>query len=206
MYRSRNVKCASCKDIFRVEYNSRNESGRYATCKCGKVKGYLNSNGSFICGINDPCETLSYKEQEHVIEYYEEDYIRLSDEESEMLSEIIEECNNIANSKIGVTFYNHTDERYVNLRLEGISDYMEGIAINVHVRLIDDNGFGWKYEKSKQKNRLFESLTRFKNVVLMVKSGELDLTCPESVFDNEDLEWNDYTKTQLKLYNYELYC
>lgn len=206
MYRSRNVKCSNCKDIFRAEYDSRKESERYATCKCGEVRGYLNSNGSFICGINNPCEALNYKEQEHIIEYYEEDYIQLSDEESEMLSEIIEECNNITNSKIGVMFYNYTDERYVDLRLEGISEYMECVSIKAYVRLIDDDGFGWKYGKSKQENRLFESLTRFKNVVSMVKNGELDLTRPKSVFDNEDLEWNDHTRTRLELYDYKLYC
>lgn len=206
MYRSRNVKCASCKDVFRAEYDSRKDSNPYAACKCGKVRGYLNSNGSFICGINDPFEMLSYKEQDHIIEYHEEDFIRLSDEEQAMLSEIVKDCNDIVNRNIGVFFYNYTDERYVDLKLEGVSDSMEGVDVAICVRLIDDRGFGWRFGREDQEDRLFEALTRFQNIVSMVKSGEIDLTRPSTILSKEDLEFDYYTKTQLKLYRHEFLC
>ena len=206
MYRSRNVKCANCKDVFRAEYDSRKDSNPYAACKCGKVRGRLNSNGSFICGINDPFEMLSYKEQDHIIEYHEEDFIRLSDEEQAMLSEIVKDCNDIVNRNLGVYFYNRTDERYVDLKLEGVSDSMEGVDVAIRVRLIDDRGFGWRFGREDQEDRLFKALTRFQNIVSMVKSGEIDLTRPSTILGKEDLEFDDYTKIQLELYRHEFLC
>lgn len=206
MHRTRSVKCASCKDIFRAEYDSRKDSQQYASCKCGKVRGYLNSNGSFVCGINDPLESLSDKEQDHVIEYYEEDYIRLSDEEQAMLSEIANDCGDIESGSIGVYFYNCTDERYVDLKLEGFNDLMEGVDIAIRVRLIDDRGFGWRFGREEQEGRLFEALTRFKNIVSMVKSGDIDLTRPSTILSKDDLEFDDYEKTQLQLYRHEFLC
>ena len=206
MYRSRNVKCANCKDIFRVEYDSRKDSQQYVSCKCGKTRGYLNSNSGFVHGINDPIESLSFKEQDHVIEHYEEDFIRLSDEEQVMLSEIINDCGDIVDRNLGVYFYNRTDERYVDLKLVGVADSMEGVDISMYVRLIDDRGFGWRFGREDQEERLLEALARFHNIVSMVKSGEIDLTRPSTILSKEDLEFDDYEKTQLKLYRHEFRC
>ena len=206
MYRSRNVKCANCKDIFRAEYDSRKNSQQYVSCKCGKVRGYLNSNGGFVHGINDPIESLSFKEQDYVIEHYEEDFIRLSDEEQVMLSEIINDCGDIVDRNLGVYFYNRTDERYVDLKLVGVADSMEGVDISMYVRLIDDRGFGWRFGREDQGERLLEALARFHNIVSMVKSGEIDLTRPSTILGKEDLEFDDYTKIQLELYRHEFLC
>ena len=84
-----------------------------------------------------------------------------------MLSEIVKDCNDIVNRNLGVYFYNRTDERYVDLKLEGVSDSMEGVDVAIRVRLIDDRGFGWRFGREDQEDRLFEALTRFQNIVLM---------------------------------------
>ena len=51
-----------------------------------------------------------------------------------------------------------------------------------------------------------EALTRFKNILIKVKNGELDLSKPRKVWEDESLEWHDGTRTQQELYNYELIC
>ena len=123
-----------------------------------------------------------------------------------MLSEIVKDCNDIVNRNLGVYFYNRTDERDVDLKLEGVSDSMEGVDVAIRVRLIDDSGFGWRFGREDQEDRLFEALTRFHNIVSMVKSGEIDLTRPSTILSKEDLEFDDYEKTQLKLFRHEFRC
>ena len=83
---------------------------------------------------------------------------------------------------------------------------MEGVDVAIRVRLIDDRGFGWRFGREDQEDRLFDALTRFQNIVSMVKSGEIDLTRPSTILGKEDLEFDDYTKTQLELYRHEFLC
>ena len=39
-----------------------------------------------------------------------------------------------------------------------------------------------------------------------IQNKELDLNKPKKVWDDESLEWYDGTRTQQKLYDYELVC
>ena len=88
MYKSRNVKCADCKDVFRIEYDSRKDKQDVYTCKCGKLKCYPDSYGSFSYDRNGRYEDMSWEDQEYKSLNYEEDYIKLSDEANLLLSEI----------------------------------------------------------------------------------------------------------------------
>lgn len=203
MYRSRNVKCANCKDIFRIEYDSRKDKQDEYVCKCGKLKCYPDSYGSFSYNRDGDYEDISYEEQERVISYYEEDYIRLSDETNLLVTEIRRLGKDIADNTIGVYFYDYTCDEKISFELDGGSD-SECLSIESKVTLRDDKG--WRWDREKQENRVIESLTRFKNILIKVQNGELDLSKPRRIWDDEDLEWHDGTKTQQKLYDYELYC
>lgn len=204
MYKSRNVKCADCKDIFRIEYDSRKSKQDVYKCKCGKLICYPDSYGSFSYDRDGNYEELSYEEKEYKFIKYEEDYIRLSETANLLLSEI-----NIIGEKLGrnsgIYFYNYSDDDEISLELSGGSD-LESIFIKANVKLQDDKGWRNQKEKQKQEGRIIESLTSFKNVLEKVKNGELDLSKPQKIWENSSLEWYDGARTQQKLYDYELLC
>lgn len=91
----------------------------------------------------------------------------------------------------------------ISFELDGGSN-LEGLSIESKVTLRDDQG--WRWNREKQEDRVIESLTRFKDILIKVQNGELDLSKPRKVWDNDSLEWHDGTRTQQKLYDYELYC
>lgn len=204
MFQSRNVKCSDCKDIFRIEYDSRKKKQDVYTCKCGKLKCYPDHFGGFSYDRDGNYEELSYEEKDYKFIQYEEDYIKLSDKASFLLTEI-NEIGKKLSGKNGIFFYNVSNENYISLELSGGSD-VEGISIKVDVKLQDDEG--WKYfdERMKQEKRLMESLTRFKDILIKVGNDKLDLSNPQKIWDDESLEWHDGSKTQQKLYDYELIC
>lgn len=208
MYRSRNVKCSSCKDVFKAEYDSRKNSQSVYSCKCGKLtRCNLSCYGGLSYNSGGTYESISLEEQEITKIYYDEDYIMLSDEENLLVSEIIESGEYINENFDGVYFGNFTSENKISFRLKTdnyIEDSVEDITINASVELFDERG--WEFGKEKQKDRLIESLTRFRDVIVKVRNGELDLTHPKNIWSNENLEWHDGTRTQLELYDYELYC
>jgi len=61
-------------------------------------------------------------------------------------------------------------------------------------------------EKPEKHGRILEGLNRFKNVILKVSKKEIDLDNPRKLWDDSSLEWNDGTRTQQKIYDYELCC
>lgn len=203
MRSTRKVKCADCKDVFRIEYDSRKGSQDTYTCKCGKLQCYPNSYGSFFYNKGGKDEPLSYEKEDHTIHYYEEDYIELSDEAHRLISEIRELGEYISDTMAGVYFYDYTCDEEVSLQLDGGSD-LETVSINAKIRLRDDNG--WKWHRKQQEERVSESLSRFKNVLIKIKSGELCLNKPQKVWDNDSLEWYDGARVQQNLFDYELYC
>lgn len=204
MYRSRNVKCADCKDIFRIEYDSRKSKQDIYKCKCGKLVCYPDSYGSFSYDRDGNYEKLSYEEGEYKIIQYEEDYIRLSETVNLLLSEINTIGEQLGRNS-GIYFYNYSDEDEISLELSGGSE-LESISIKANVKLQDDRGWRNQKEKQKQEDRIIESLTSFKNVLEKVINGELDLSKPQKFWENDSLEWYDGTRTQQKLYDYELLC
>lgn len=215
MYRSRKVKCSSCKDIFKAEYDSRKSSQDTYTCKCGKLtRCSLNYSGSLSYNSGGTYENISLEEQEITKMYYDEDYIVLSDEENLLVSEIIKAGEYINKNADGIHFYNFTNEDRISFVLKTdnyIEDSVENIEVKVSVDLMDEegwNGRGFIYKPSReeQKNRVAESLTRFRYFITSVQNGELDLTNPRSIWSNKDLEWHDGARTQLELYDYKLYC
>lgn len=204
MYKSRNVKCADCKDIFRIEYDSRKSKQDVYKCKCGKLICYPDSYGSFSYDRDGNYEKLSYEEKEYKFIQYEEDYIRLSETANLLLSEI-----NTIGEKLGrnskIYFYNSSSDDEISLELSGGSE-LESISIKANVKLQDDMGWRISGEKQRQEDRIIESLTSFKNVLERVKNGELDLSKPQKVWEDNSFEWHDGTRTQQKLYDYELLC
>lgn len=204
MYKSRNVKCADCKDIFRIEYDSRKSKQDVYKCKCGKLICYPDSYGSFSYDRDGNYEKLRYEEEEYKFIQYEEDYIRLSETANLLLSEINKIGEKLGRNS-GIYFYNYSDDDEISLELSGGSD-LESILIKANVKLQDDKGWRNQKEKQKQEDRIIESLTSFKNVLERVKNGELDLSKPQKVWEDNSLEWYDGTRTQQKLYDYELWC
>ena len=206
MYKSRNVKCADCKDVFRIEYDSRKDKQDVYTCKCVKLKCYPNSYGSFSYDRNGRYEDMSWEDQEYKSLNYEEDYIKLSDEANLLLSEINDIARQLNKGEYKASFYNYTDEDKLSLELYGCSNLNEGLSIQVDIRLKDDKGWKNQEEKRKKEERIIEALSRFKSILTKVKNKELDLNKPKKVWDDKSLEWYDGTKTQQKLYDYELVC
>lgn len=204
MYRSRNVKCADCKDIFRIEYDSRKSKQDIYKCKCGKLVCYPDSYGSFSYNRDGNYEKLNYEEEERKFIQYEEDYIRLSETASLLLSEINTIGEQLGRNS-GIYFYNSSDKDEISLELSGGNE-LESISIKANVKLKDDQGWKIPEEKQRKEDRIIESLTSFKNVLEKVKNGELDLSKPQKVWEDNSLEWHDGTRTQQKLYDYELLC
>lgn len=134
---------------------------------------------------------------------YEEDYIQLSDEAKQLISEISKLGKDLADNTIGVYFYDYTCDEKISFELDGGND-LEGLSIESKVTLRDDQG--WRWDREKQENRVIESLTRFKDILIKVQNGELDLSKPRKVWDNNSLKWHNGTRTQQKFYDYELYC
>jgi hypothetical protein len=205
MYSERLVECADCGDRFKIIYDSRKDRQDEYKCSCGKLICYPDHYGSFGYNRGGSYRNIPYEEQESKFEYYEEDYIRLTEEEQKILNEI---------DKIGLTFgegysspySNNNDEDYIRLKLCGCSKANEGLTISLEIRL-QSWGNGWNDRDIKEKHeRILDGLNRFKTVIQKVKNKEIDLDSPRKVWDDKSLEWHDGTKTQQQLYDYELSC
>lgn len=202
MYNATNIKCADCGDIFRAEYDSRKQRQDEYKCKCGKLRGYLDSYCSFSYNRDGNLAKLTYKEHEYVTIHYEEDYIRLSDEQKDIVSNIIAIGNELTD-RPGLYFYNHTTDEEISFELMGGSDN-EAITIACEVKLIDN--YGWKHGRNEREQRLDEAINRFHDILVKVQNEELNLNKPRHIWDNDDMEWHEGSKIQQKLYDYELYC
>lgn len=205
MYRERLVGCLDCGDRFKIIYDSKKEQQDKYTCKCGKLVCYPDSYGSFNYDRNGNPEKIPYEEQEQKYEYYDDDYIQLTDEEQLLLNKIDEIGESLKNDKWYSIYSNASDESYIDLELCGCNKSNEGLAICFNIKLQSDNG--WRdYEILKVHNRLMEGLNRFKDIILKVKNNEIDLDNPRKIWDDNSLEWNDTSKTQHQTYDYELNC
>lgn len=108
------------------------------------------------------------------------------------------------NEKSWSGYYDFSDEDRISFELYGCNKSNEGLSITADVDLLDRNG--WKYGREKQEKRLLEALSRFKDILVKVESGLIDLEDPIKVWDDNELQWDGGYKTQLKLYDYELSC
>ena len=153
MYSSRKVKCADCGDVFIIEYDSRKERQDVYTCKCGKLRCRPDSFGGFSYYRGGNYKEIDYKDEEHTILKYEEDYIKLSDAANTLLSEI-DNLGKQLHKKISVYYFNHSNNERISLELGGGSE-KEGITIKTNVSLYDKEG--WKYDKEKQESRVVKS-------------------------------------------------
>lgn len=200
MYRERLVECADCGDRFKITYDSRKEKQDEYKCKCGKFVCYPDYFGSFSYDRGGSYKEIPYEEQEHKFEYYEEDYIRLSEEEQKLIDEIDEVGKSID------SYSNRSDEDDISLELSGCNKLNEGLTIAFETRL-RSWGNSWNEREVKEKHeRLMNGLSRFKDVIIKVKDSEINLNNPSKLWNDETLEWHDGTKEQQKLYDYELYC
>lgn len=205
MYRERLVECADCGDRFKITYDSRKEKQDEYKCKCGKFICHPDYFGSFSYNRCGSYKEIPYEEQERKLEYYEEDYIRLSEEEQELLNEI-DKIGSEFGEKYTSPYSNRSDEEEIRLELCGCNKSNEGLTILLEVRL-QSWGSPWsKREISEKHERLMNGLSRFKDVIVKVKNNEIDLNNPSKLWNDETLEWHDGTKEQQKLYDYELYC
>lgn len=200
MYRERYVKCADCGDKFKIIYDSMAERQIEFKCKCGKFKGTADSFGGFSYNSSGHSEKLSYEESESKSSRYEDDYIKLTDEELKLITEIDE-----VGILMGYSYSNKTNKDRIQIGLSGCSTSNEGLFISSEIRL--ESNDGWRdYALIERHERIIESLTRFKNIITKVKEGEIDLDKPKVIWSDNLLEWNNGTKEQQKIYDYELYC
>ena len=205
MYRERLVECADCGDRFKITYDSRKEKQDKYKCKCGKLVCHPDYFGSFSYDRNGSYKEVAYEEQERKFEYYEEDYIRLNEEEQKILNEIDSIAPEIS-EKYYSPYSNNSDENYIRLELYGCSKSNEGLTISLEIRL-QSWGNGWSDGEIKEKHaRILEGLNRFKDVILKVKNKEIDLDNPRKAWKDNSLEWHNGTRTQQELYDYELDC
>lgn len=205
MYRERIVSCGDCKDRFKIIYDSRKECQDRYSCKCGKLVCYPNSFGGFSYDKGGNYEKIPHEEGESISQYYDEDYIRLTEEENILLSKIDIIGNELKEIHYGA-YTNLSDEDGIYLHLDGCSKSNEGLTISLEVRL-KSYGSGWReYETKDKHERLFEGLNRFLDIISKVLNKEIDLDNPRKIWDDNSLEWNDGTMTQQKIYDYELCC
>lgn len=206
MYREHLVKCKDCQDIFKIVYDSKKQNQDTCSCKCGKLICYPDSFGGFSYDRNGIYEKLSYEESKYKSEYYEEDYIRLTEEESDLLNKIDVIGKEIENEMIDVYYTNLSDDKRIYVFLDGTSNANESMVISFEIRL-RSYGQEWKdYEILRIHERTLEGLNRFLNIIIKVKNKEINLCNPRKIWDDDSLEWKDGIKTQQEIYDYELYC
>lgn len=205
MYRERLVECKDCGDRFKIIYDSRKQyQDRYA-CKCGKLICYPDSFGGFGYDKGGNPEEIPREERESYYKYYEDDYISLTEEENNLLDKIDTIGKELKDDHYG-SYTNLSDEDNIYLHLDGCSKSNEGLTISLEIRL-RSYGSGWSEEEIKEKHeRLLTGLNRFFNIITKVKNKEIDLDNPRKIWDDDSLEWNDGTRTQQKIYDYELCC
>ena len=205
MYSERLVECADCGDRFKITYDSRKEKQDEYKCKCGKLICYPDYFGGYSYNRGGTYNKVPYEEQEYKSEYYEEDYITLTEEETALLKEIDTIGNVLNESSYGI-YTNLSEDDSIYLHLDGCSKLNEGLTISFETRL-QSFGNGWSEREAKEKHgRILEGLNRFKNVILKVSKKEIDLDNPRKLWDDNSFEWNDGTRTQQKIYDYELCC
>lgn len=205
MYRERLVACGDCKDRFKIIYDSRKEHQNKYTCKCGKLVCYPDSFGGFSYDKGGSYEKIPREESEFQFKYYDEDYIRLTEEENDLLSKIDTIGNELKENHYGI-YTNLSDEEGIYLHLDGASKSNEGLTISLETRL-QSYGSGWSEKEIQDKHeRLLTGLNRFFNIITKVKNKEIDLDNPRKIWDDDSLEWNDGIRTQQKIYDYELCC
>jgi hypothetical protein len=204
MYRERLVVCGDCKDKFKIIYDSRKKYQDSYSCKCGKLICYPNSFGGFGYDRGGNCADIQYEEREYKSEYYEEDYIKLTEEENTLFSKI-----DIIGNELNESCYIYSGtscEDEVSLSLYGHSKSNEDLVISFDIRL-KSSGSGWnEVEIKRNHERLLEGLNRFLDIITKVKNKEIDLDNPRKIWDDDSFEWNDGTRTQQKVYDYELCC
>lgn len=205
MYRERLVSCGDCKDKFKIIYDSRKEYQDRYTCKCGKLVCYPDLFGGFSYDKGGNYEKIPREEEESISQYYDEDYIRLTEEENILLSKIDIIGTELKEIHYG-TYTNLCSEDGIYLHLDGCSKLNEGLTISLEIRL-KSYGSGWSEEDIKNKHeRLLTGLNRFFNIITKVKNKEMDLDNPRKIWDDDSLEWNSGTREQQKIYDYELCC
>ena len=203
MYISKKVKCADCGDIFKIEYDSHKKLQDTYSCKCGKLRCRMDSYGSFSYHDGGNYEKIEYEDSEYTSYYYDEDFIKLTHEANYLMEEI-NELGNQLGKKIGISFYNMTDDDHISLEIDDCNS-AEYLSIKVDIDLV--NRYGWRSsEKIETENRIIEALSRFKDIIAKSINGEIDLDKPRKIWDDNSLEWYDGTREQQKLYDYELYC
>lgn len=205
MYRERLVACRDCKDRFKIIYDSRKEYQDRYPCKCGKLVCYPDSFGGFSYDKGGNYEEIPHEERESISQYYDEDYIRLTEEENILLRKIDIIGNELKEIHYG-SYTNLSDEDGIYLHLEGCSKSNEGLIISLETRL-KSYGTAWHEVEVKNKHeRLLEGLNRFLDIITKVINKEIDLDNPRKIWNDNSLEWNDGTRTQQKIYDYELCC
>lgn len=204
MYIERLVGCLDCGDRFKVHYDSRKDKQDEFICKCGNLKIYVDSFLSMTYSYTpkgNP-EKILYEEQELIKKEYEEDFIKLTEEELTLFQEIHE---------IGIMlsygqYENSTDEYDLDLKLSGCNKYNEGLIIAFEVGLYSNKG--WSEKEIQQKHdTVKQGLINFKEIILKVYHKEIDLDNPTSIYDNNSLDgyWRESNKIPLDRYDYELY-
>jgi len=202
MYCERLVECADCGDRFKIVYDSKKKyQGKYA-CKCGKLICYPDHFGSYSYDNGGHNKEIPYKEQHFKRIYYDEDYIKLTNEENTLLREI----SQIGSEKLKYYYSEHIEEDEIELALDGRNSSNEYLTIKFEIRL-ESFGKEWsEREKELAHKRLMEGLSRFKIVMTKVCDSVIDLNNPCKTWEDNSLEWDDGTRTQHKQYDYELCC
>ena len=202
MYCERLVECADCGDRFKIIYDSKKKHQDRYICKCGKLVCYPDHFGSYSYDTGGNYKEIPYKEQHYKGIYYEEDYIKLTNEENALLSEI----SQIGTEKLKYYYSEHVDEDGIELALDGCNNSNECLTIKFEVRLKSFGNEWNEREKESVHKRLMDGLSRFKNIMIKVCDNTIDLNDPRKTWENESLEWDDGTRTQHKKYDYELCC
>lgn len=204
MYIERLVGCLDCGDRFKVHYDSRKDKQDEFICKCGNLKIYVDSflNMTYSYTPKGNPEKIPYEEQELIKKEYEEDFIKLTEEELTLFQEIHE---------IGIMlgygqYENSTDEYDLDLKLSGYNKYDEGLIIAFEVGLYSNKGWSEK-EIQRRHDIIKQGLINFKEIILKVYRKEIDLNNPTSIYNNSSLDgyWRESNKTPLDRYDYELY-
>jgi len=148
MYSERLVECADCGDRFKITYDSRKEKQDEYKCKCGKLVCYPDYFGGYSYNRSGSYNKIPYEEQECRSEYYEEDYIKLTEEETDLLEEIDTIGNALNESSYG-TYTNLSEDDSIYLHLDGCNKLNEGLTISFETRL-QSFGNGWSEREARK--------------------------------------------------------
>lgn len=207
MYNEYLVECGDCNDRFKKIYDSRKEEQEVCVCKCGKLEVYPKIN-YFTCNRGGKCNKLPPEEQEYRYEYYEEDYINLTDEHNKLIQEISEiglEVNKKRELGSHFYLYDRNNKEFIDISLSGVSKYGEKVDISFKIKLL--SRYGWTSDEvNAQHERLTEGLNMFKDIITKVNNGEIDLEKPYEISDDDTLDWFDVYTTQIERYHYEYLC